>query len=143
MRYELEKSFMFESAHRLLGHKGKCAGNHGHNWVFQLRLGADQLNPLGMVIDFYDLKSTIGKFIEENVDHNTLCNAADTEYVEFARKFSRPGCEPLVLSVNPTSENVAEFLRAKAVELLEPFGVTVLSATIHETAGCSATSNKP
>jgi 6-pyruvoyltetrahydropterin/6-carboxytetrahydropterin synthase len=87
-----------DSAHRLLAHKGKCSGLHGHRYDFLLTVeighesvgtGHKLIEPLasgwhqelanndGMIIDFDDIKSTVGKWLNETLDHATILQVGD------------------------------------------------------------------
>ena len=53
MRYSVCKTLTFEAAHRLLkDYSGKCSNNHGHSWVVDIEVEAEQLDEKGMVVDF-------------------------------------------------------------------------------------------
>lgn len=61
MRYGVvTKIFHFESAHHLLGHRGKCAHLHGHSYRLEVTIRgpikeAPRESDQGMVMDFNDL----------------------------------------------------------------------------------------
>lgn len=63
-------------AHRQPNHDGHCAYIHGHNWSIHLTFSASKLDNNGFVVDFGKLKY-IKKWIDENLDHSCLLNAAD------------------------------------------------------------------
>ena len=46
----------FSSAHILHGHPGDCKRMHGHNWIVEAKVEGDNINNIGMVIDFKDIK---------------------------------------------------------------------------------------
>lgn len=50
------KDFTFAAAHAIRGHTRGCQNLHGHNYRVRVHLRAEQLDPLGMVLDFADLK---------------------------------------------------------------------------------------
>ena len=78
----VKKIFKFDSAHRLYRYEGKCANLHGHTYVAEVELTGNQINELGILVDFGDIKKKIGKWIDENWDHATLLNSEDTLYVD-------------------------------------------------------------
>ena len=86
--YEIEVKAAFEAAHYIDGYAGKCARLHGHNWEVVAVVRGEQLDKLGMLIDFKILKSELKKVLDE-FDHRFL-NELDT----FAEE-------------NPTAENLA------------------------------------
>lgn len=116
------QKFEFDSGHRVLGHGGKCRHLHGHRYVAEVILVAENLNALGMVIDFGDVKRIIGTWINEHWDHNMILNREDPLCslcdVDFAEIFERP---PFVMpsGMNPTAENMAEVLYFTCDRLLK------------------------
>lgn len=46
----------YDSAHFLRNYKGKCENLHGHRYVVEVALTADQLNESGIAFDFVDVK---------------------------------------------------------------------------------------
>ena len=66
------KDFTFEAAHQLplVPETHKCSKLHGHS--FWVRVSVDgNLNNLGWVIDYAEIKSACGPIIEE-LDHSYL-----------------------------------------------------------------------
>lgn len=87
--YEIEVRAAFEAAHFIDGYAGKCARLHGHNWEVVVVVRGEELDKLGMLIDFKILKAELKKILDD-FDHRFL-NELDT----FAEK-------------NPTAENLAK-----------------------------------
>ena len=83
-----------------------------------------------MVIDFIDVKNSIGKWIEDNLDHRLILEEHDP-LVTVLRKHGEP---VLALSVEPTAENLAQFIYKQA----ERFGLSVCAVTVWETEKCAA-----
>jgi len=54
----------FSSAHQLRGYKGKCENLHGHNYKIEIFARGSELNNIGLLIDFGDLKSAADDFLE-------------------------------------------------------------------------------
>jgi 6-pyruvoyltetrahydropterin/6-carboxytetrahydropterin synthase len=78
------KEFSFDSAHKLDWEPGKCRNLHGHTYKLQVSVKG-QLNSLGIIINFKDLKDVIEKRIIEKLDHKYLNDIIN----------------------NPTAENIA------------------------------------
>ena len=78
MRYGIiTKSFRFEAAHHLPGHRGKCANVHGHSYRLEITLrGPIKEVPGqsddGMVMDFGELSQMVRYSILERLDHQDL-----------------------------------------------------------------------
>lgn len=154
------RDFHFDAGHRVLNHESKCAHLHGHRYKAEVEVRAPELDKLGRVIDFGDLKKVIGTWIDDNWDHNFLCHQDDV--VAFLWKQLRdeklPGKEETVKALfagkapyifpskmNPTAENIAKELFYVCRDVLginaakHPQGVEIVSVTIHETPNCRAT----
>ena len=81
----------FSAAHQLRGYKGSCERLHGHNWKVQIFLEGEELDEIGMLIDFREVKEKANRLIEK-LDHRYL-----NELPEFSK-------------VNPTTENIARYI---------------------------------
>ncbi len=88
--YEVSVKGTFSAAHQLLGHDGACKDLHGHNWTVEAVFGSGSLDEIGMVVDFYHVKTEMDRLIAM-LDHKILNEAA-----------------PFV-DTNPTAESLAEF----------------------------------
>lgn len=75
-RWELEKKFRFEAAHRLPDHAGKCARPHGHSYVLTVCLSGFSIiregSSSGMIIDFDDISRVVKPIVETWLDHRDL-----------------------------------------------------------------------
>jgi len=92
--YELTTIVDFEAAHRLPEYPGKCNRLHGHNWKVEVTVAGDQLDQLGMLIDFKELKQILSGIIG-TLDHYYLNEI-------------EPFC-----TINPTAENIARYIYEK------------------------------
>ena len=107
----------FSSAHKIDGHKGKCAHLHGHNWTVEVAVKGFELDDIGIAIDFSDMKAIVDPVIED-LDH---CYLNEKPYFQ-----KHP----------PTAENVARYIY-KIIE--EPFckeNIEIEEVVIWETDGC-------
>ena len=57
--YKLVVKKEFSSAHVLHGHPGDCKRMHGHNWIVEAKVEGKNINKIGMVIDFKDIKNIL------------------------------------------------------------------------------------
>lgn len=103
----------FASAHRLHGYPGDCANLHGHNWKIEVQVSGTQLNEIGMVIDFKEIKRHAKEVVKE-LDHTYL-----NDHPHFSK-------------VNPTAENIAEFLFKQIQNRIESPEVNMHSITVWE-----------
>ncbi len=87
--FEIIVQHHFCAAHRLTGYDGKCANIHGHNFVVEARITGDQLDRLGILVDFKDVKASLTEIID-GLDHQLLNDL------------------PAFRDLNPSSENIAK-----------------------------------
>ena len=81
----------FSGGHHLREYPGNCERPHGHNWKIKVTVRAQQLDKLGMGIDFKVLKQQVNAVVDE-LDHRDL-----NEHSAFQDR-------------NPSSEHIAQFL---------------------------------
>ena len=62
--YTLNVSMAFSAAHSLRGYQGKCARIHGHNYRVKAEIETNQLDDIGLGIDYYDVKQIMQRFID-------------------------------------------------------------------------------
>lgn len=136
----------FDAGHRVWGHQGKCRHLHGHRYDVDVVCYATNLNELGMVIDFGVVKEKVGKWIDDNLDHNMLLYADDPLLVAnnvlgtidppFPNLFV--GKAPFIMTSNPTAENIAALIYTHAVRLLFGSKITIQNVRVYETPNCWA-----
>lgn len=118
----------FDAGHRLLGYNGKCASPHGHTFRAELLVEGEELDGLGLLVDFGDLKSTVKGFVDSRWDHGFLLNSDDTVLLDSLQRV--PEAKVYVLpGVNPSAEAMARELFAVAAER---FGEAVSSVRVWE-----------
>ena len=127
----MTKELYFCYGHRLLNYAGKCRHLHGHNGKAVIALEAPALDPLGMVMDFSEVKRVIGRWIDDHLDHKMLLHRDDPVIPELRRQ----GEAFVELDVNPTAENIAKLIFDRAVSL----GLPVVEVTLWETENSFAT----
>ncbi|OWK35019.1 6-pyruvoyl trahydropterin synthase family protein [Fimbriiglobus ruber] len=129
--YRVTKEIPFCYGHRLLNYTGKCRHLHGHNGKAVVTLQSPELDDLGMVVDFTDVKRVLGRWIDENLDHRLLLHKDDPLIPELRRQG-----EPFVtLDANPTAENIARLIYHFAANQHLP----VVEVTLWETENSYAT----
>jgi 6-pyruvoyltetrahydropterin/6-carboxytetrahydropterin synthase len=125
MSYSVTKTISFCYGHRLLRYEGKCRHLHGHNGRAEITVRTTQLDPRGMVIDFGDIKKTIGSFIDDHLDHKILLCKDDP----LLPKLKEMKEAHFVMEDNPTAENIAKLIYESARNLKLP----VVSVKLWET----------
>jgi 6-pyruvoyltetrahydropterin/6-carboxytetrahydropterin synthase len=117
--------------HRLLEYAGKCRHLHGHNGRLVITVAAQQLDPLGMVLDFGEIKRAVSGWIDEHLDHRMILHERDP-VVPMLREMSEP---LFLIPRNPTAENIARLIHDVAVDQ----GFPVIRVQLWETPRCCAT----
>lgn len=82
----------FSSAHQLRGYKGKCENLHGHNYKVEIFARGAELNNIGLLIDFGDLKKAADEVVNY-LDHRNINELP-----------------PFDEELNPSAENLARFI---------------------------------
>ena len=60
---EIYKKMQFHAAHQLhMDYESKCHNLHGHSWLVEVWINADELNRNSMVIDFSHIKEVVMQF---------------------------------------------------------------------------------
>ena len=117
--FEVYVKSHFSAAHSLEGYLGNCAHIHGHNWMVEVFVKCEQLDEIGIGIDFRDIKQAVKEVIQ-GLDHFNLNDL------------------PAFEDVNPTSENIAKFLYQELAKQLNSDGVKVSKVKVSETPGAGA-----
>ena len=131
----------FCAGHRLLGHEGKCAALHGHNYAAEFHITADALDDVGRVVDFAEVKTRLKGWIDRHWDHGFLLWERDAAAIAAVR--SVEPCKLFTLPANPTAEVLADhLLREVCPEQLGPLGVRCERVELWETPQCRAVAQR-
>jgi 6-pyruvoyltetrahydropterin/6-carboxytetrahydropterin synthase len=133
--FRVTREINFCYGHRLLDYDGKCRHLHGHNGRAVLTLAAPRLDGLGMVMDFTRMKTVVGSWIDETLDHKMLLHR-DDPVLPLLRQQGEP---VYVLDVNPTAENIAKLIFDYAAGQ----GFPVVEVQLWETENCFASYTGP
>ncbi len=132
MNLEIMRRIKFCAGHRLHQHGGKCEFFHGHNYVADFFVTSNDVDSVGRVIDFAELKSRFEGWLDEHWDHGFILNQADENGLS-AIKMVEP-CKYYQLPYNPTAENMARYLlEVVCPKLLGDTDVTATCVRIWET----------
>ena len=120
--FEITVEETFAAGHALRGYKGKCENTHGHNYKVVVALRGTELDKVGLLYDFVELKKRMAEVIQ-SLDHVYLNDIA-------------PFTE-----INPSAENIARYFYEQLVKLLPdaPNGSCLSHVTIFETDTTTAT----
>ena len=119
--YEVMIERDFSSAHQLRGYKGKCENLHGHNYKLEIYAKGDELNNIGLLIDFVELKKAADEIVKY-LDHRNLNELP-----------------PFDDELNPSAENIARYVLEYLNSQVEDERVTVHKVRCFETPTSVAT----
>jgi 6-pyruvoyltetrahydropterin/6-carboxytetrahydropterin synthase len=91
----------YDSAHFLRHYEGKCERLHGHHYVVEVALAAEQLNQAGIAYDFVEIKRHLRE-LADGLDHENL-----NELPPFAE-------------LEPSAENQAKYFYEELKRRLPP-----------------------
>lgn len=133
--------FSFDAAHRVKNHESKCRNLHGHRFSLELSFTAgnhdlDDLDYVGRVIDFGEIKKIFGDWIDSNFDHNVILFDQDKDLGEAISKIT--GQKIYYLPYNPTAENIAYYLLHEVCPKLFSLPVKCIKIKLFETPNCSS-----
>lgn len=136
----VSRTFEFDAAHRVLGHAGPCAYLHGHRYRLQVVVEAPDLNALGMLIDFGEIKRIVNEQLVSKWDHAALFHYDDPLVPAVQR--AQPDAPERVITLpdNPTAEVMAKTAFREIAKAL-PEGLTLSEVTLWETPDSSASVN--
>lgn len=118
--YQLTIKDKIDSAHKLIGYHGKCANIHGHTWWIEITVIGTELNPLGILMDFKDIKQLIIPRTIQRFDHQLL-----NDHKPFDK-------------INPTAENLSKYVFEDIESsMLLPRNIKLKSVTIWESEKAS------
>jgi 6-pyruvoyltetrahydropterin/6-carboxytetrahydropterin synthase len=120
--YTISVETGFKASHQLTFPDGTQEPLHEHDWRVTAFVRGEQLNSMGLVMDFHILKGLLNEVIGEFVD--TVLEEGPV----FARN-------------NSSAENVAKYVY-EAVEGRLPAGVRLAKVKVVEEPGCAARFSK-
>lgn len=119
--YEVMIERNFSSAHQLRGYKGKCENLHGHNYKIEIFARGAELNNIGLLIDFGDLKKAADE-VTNYLDHRNINELP-----------------PFDEELNPSAENLARFILEYIAARIDDDRVKVYKVRCYETPTSVAT----
>ena len=111
--FEIEIERCFSAAHQLRGYNGNCSNLHGHNYRVTVTVRSNELDRIGIALDFRKLKQELDSLLEE-YDHRNL-----SELPEFQE-------------LNPTSEVLARTIYRRMGEKMNGGPIRVWKVRVGE-----------
>ncbi len=88
--FEVSVQDTFASGHALREYRGKCENVHGHNYRVEVKIQGPELNKIGLLVDFKEVKQLIGKVVDY-LDHRFINDLPPFDVL------------------NPSAENIAKY----------------------------------
>ncbi len=134
-RLSLVRSLRFCAGHRLLGHEGRCAYLHGHNYRVDVEVeaigGGMEVDAVGRVVDFALIKRRLLGWLDDHWDHAFILWDKDVSALA-AVTLATP-TKYFLLPWNPTAENMARYLlEVVAPHMLVDLGVVATRVAVWE-----------
>lgn len=132
---KITRKIEFDAAHRIIGHHGKCKNLHGHRYVLEVVMGFAELDELGFAIDFAIISERLGKWVNENWDHNVILWDADAKLGDGIS--DQTGQKIFFMDCNPSAENMALFIKERIIpQLFADQKIVDLQVKLSETPNC-------
>ncbi|MCW5941496.1 MAG: 6-carboxytetrahydropterin synthase [Fimbriimonadaceae bacterium] len=103
--YRVCRRFVVESGHMLSRHPEACRFPHGHTRTIEVVVASDELDDLGMVVDFKALKLALEGHLDR-YDHAIAVNKTDPFLKSLRSAF--PESAFVVFEGEPTTEAIAK-----------------------------------
>lgn len=111
----------FSSAHQLRGYKGKCENLHGHNYKIEIYARGRELDNIGLLVDFGELKDAADEVVQY-LDHRNINDLP-----------------PFDVELNPSAENLARYILERVASRVGDERVKVYKVRCYETPTSVAT----
>ena len=111
----------FSSAHQLRGYKGKCENLHGHNYKIEIYARGRELDNIGLLVDFGELKEAADEVVLY-LDHRNINELP-----------------PFDVELNPSAENLARYILERVASRVGDERVQVYKVRCFETPTSVAT----
>ena len=140
MSITVMRQVKFCAGHRLLGHEGKCANLHGHNYLVQFHVTGNEVGELGRVVDFGVINKLFKGWIDDHWDHGFIIWESDDNALD-ALEQVRPN-KIYRLPYNPTAENIARYLLDEIgpglISSIKGYDLRLTKVVVWETENASA-----
>jgi 6-pyruvoyltetrahydropterin/6-carboxytetrahydropterin synthase len=118
--FEVSVEQTFAAGHALRNYHGKCENVHGHNYRVLVTIQGPELDSIGLLVDFVELKKLMNGVIDR-LDHQFI-----NDLVPFD-------------TINPSAENMAKYFYEEIAAGLGTSPVRVAEVKLWETDTASAT----
>jgi 6-pyruvoyltetrahydropterin/6-carboxytetrahydropterin synthase len=119
--YEVMIERHFSSAHQLRGYKGKCENLHGHNYKIEVFVRGKEVNNIGLLVDFGDVKTATDEVVKY-LDHRNINELP-----------------PFDIELNTSAENISRFILEYVASRIDENDIEVYKVRCFETPTSVAT----
>lgn len=113
--FEICVQHTFAAGHALRNYRGKCENVHGHNYRVEVCMAGDELDEIGLLYDFSELKKRL-RATSEYFDH---------QFINDLKPFDH---------INPSAENIAKFFYEELRKELGPVPIAYVKVWETDTA---------
>ena len=118
--FEVTIEETFAAGHALRNYRGKCENVHGHNYRCQVTFAGEQLDEIGLLVDFVELKRAV----------HTVLDRMDHQWLNDFPPFDK---------LNPSAENMAKYIYDEvSASLRSKNGARLSAVRLWETDTASA-----
>jgi 6-pyruvoyltetrahydropterin/6-carboxytetrahydropterin synthase len=117
--FEVSVEQTFAAGHALRNYKGKCENVHGHNYRVLVTIQGQQLDSIGLLVDFVEVKKLINRVVDR-LDHQFINELAPFDII------------------NPSAENMAKYFYDEITGGMADGPVRVGEVKVWETDTASA-----
>lgn len=110
----------FSSAHQLRGYRGKCENLHGHNYKIEIYARGRELDNIGLLVDFVELKAATDEVVQY-LDHRNINELSPFDELQ------------------PSAENLAKYILERVAAKVENERVKIVKVRCFETPTSVAT----
>jgi len=110
----------FSSAHQLRGYQGKCENLHGHNYRIEIYARGRELDNIGLLVDFVELKAAADDVVQY-LDHQNINELSPFDKVQ------------------PSAENLAKYILERVGAKITDERVQIYKVRCFETPTSVAT----
>ena len=125
---KIAKEFRWEMGHRLPYHNGKCRNLHGHSYKLLVEFEGN-VDPGGMVMDYYDVKEVIAPLIHE-LDHSFLVYQEDVNLIDALDNLDS---KMVIVNYHTTAENICVYFLDKIKNSKLPANISKIKVKVFET----------
>ena len=142
--YQIKRSFEIDAGHRVPLHTSKCKNLHGHRYKIDVYISWPDLDTMGFVMDFGEMKDVFGGWLNDYWDHGMILQRTDPWAIIIELRQEAFDQKLYLMDDPPTAECMARHLHDTFKGLVtqrfggEKASFLKLDLVVYETPNCSA-----